>query len=57
MDLSYPAGHSINDMIDPSEYLVNPSWLRYLKMDDLVDLIKKKGRGCAFVKSFSSIAS
>ncbi len=28
MDLSYQPGHSINDMIDPSEYLGTPSWLR-----------------------------
>ncbi len=46
MDLSYPQYHSINDMIDPSDYLGTPSWLRY----PLVDLIKKKGRGCALMK-------
>ncbi len=50
MDLGYPPGHSINYMIDPSEYLGTPSWLRYPKVDDLVDLIKKKGRGCALMK-------
>ncbi len=42
MDLSYPPGHSINDMMDLSEYLGISSWLRYPKVDDLVDLIKKK---------------
>ncbi len=50
MDLSYPPGHSINDMIDPSEYLGTPSSLRHLKLDDLVDLIKTKGGGCALMK-------
>ncbi len=50
MDLSYPPFHSINDIIDSSEYLGTPSWLRCPKVDDLVDLIKKKGRGCALMK-------
>ncbi len=50
MDLSYPPRHFINDMIDPSEYLGTPSWLRYSKVDHLVDQVKKKGRGCASMK-------
>ena len=50
MDLSYPIGHSVNDLISTSEYLGAPMRLRYPSVDDLVKLIKQKGRGCALMK-------
>ncbi len=56
MDLSYPPHHSINDMMDRSDYLGTPSWLRYPKVDDLMDLIKKTGSGCAMMKRYFSRA-
>jgi hypothetical protein len=50
MDLSFPEGRSINNMIPKAEYLGAPVRLRYPGVDDLVDMIKIKGRGCAVYK-------
>ena len=50
MDLSFPPGNSVNDLISTTEYLGAPMRLRYPSVDDLVSLIKKKGKGCALMK-------
>jgi hypothetical protein len=50
MDLSFLPGQSVNDHIDTSKYIGNPVRLKYPKVDDLVEIIKKKGRGCALMK-------
>ncbi len=49
MDLSFPAGKSVNDMINPSKYLGKASQLKYPSVDDLVELVKNKGKGCALM--------
>jgi hypothetical protein len=50
VDLSFPKGSSVNDGIKKSEYLGEPIKLEYPKVDDLVNIIKSKGRGCALFK-------
>ncbi len=49
-DLSYPKGNSINDLIPKWQYLREPTNLTYPRVDDLVDIIKTKGRGCLLFK-------
>ncbi len=49
-DLSYPKGNSINDLIPKGKYLGEPTNLTYPRVDDLVDIIKTKGRGCLLFK-------
>ncbi len=48
--LSFLEGHSINNMIPKAEYLGVPMRLRYLGVDDLVGMVKVKGKGCALYK-------
>ncbi len=50
MDLGFPPGRSVNSMIPKSEYLGAHMRLRYPGVDDLVQQIKSKGRGCALMK-------
>ena len=50
VDLSFPKGSSVNDGIKKGEYLGEPIKLEYPKVDDLVNIIKNKGRDlkCAY---------
>jgi hypothetical protein len=50
LDMSFPGGFSVNDVIPKGEYLGKRVSLRYPGIDELVNLIKLKGRGCAIFK-------
>ncbi len=50
MYLSLPQGRAVNDMVSSVEYLGSPMRLLYPLVDDLVDMVKLKGRGCALYK-------
>ena len=50
LDLSFPKGRSINDHISKTEYLDRKMDLIFPKVDDFVQLIKTKGRGCLLFK-------
>lgn len=50
LDLCYPKGHSINDSISKDFYLGQKISLSYPNVDDLVNVIKVKGRGCLLFK-------
>ena len=43
LDLSFPAGNSVNDLISKEFYLGNKINLTYPKVDNLVGIIKDKG--------------
>ncbi len=38
---------SVNDMVALGKYMGSPMTLHYSSVDDLVDRVKSKGRGCA----------
>ena len=50
LDLSFPKGNSINDFISKEEYLGEKMLTVYPNVDDLVQLIKLKRRGCFLFK-------
>lgn len=50
MDLSFPQGQAVNDFIDKNEYLGEKIEVVFPKVDDYVELIKKKGQGCLLFK-------
>ena len=50
LDLSYPRNSSINDFIEKDEYLGEKTEIIFPKVDDFVELIKQKGRGCLLFK-------
>lgn len=50
MDMSFPEGHSVNDAINKDIFLGSEVKLQYPKVDNLVNLVLKKGRGCALFK-------
>ena len=50
LDLSFPKGNGVNDFISKEEYLGEKILTVYSKVDDLVQLIKLKGRGCLLFK-------
>ena len=50
LDLSFPKGNSVNDHINKNEYLGEKIEIVFPKVDDLVQLIKSKGRGCLLYK-------
>ena len=50
LDLSYPKCNSINDFISKDWYLGEKIKLTYPKVDDLVNIIKIKGRHCLLFK-------
>ena len=50
MNLSYPKGSSVNDVIPKDSYLGHSFHLRYPGVDQLIELIKLKGQGCALFK-------
>ena len=50
LDLSFPRGNSVNDHINKNEYLGEKIEKVFPKVDDLVQLIKSKSRGCLLYK-------
>ena len=50
LNCSCPKGKSVNDLIKKQSYLGEPFYLTYPGVDDLVQLIKSKGRGCLLFK-------
>jgi hypothetical protein len=50
MDLSFPPGLSVNEGILKEIYQGEQVNLRYPSVDDLVDLVKKKGQSCLLFK-------
>ena len=50
LDLSFPKGNSVNDYINKKEYLDEKVEIVFPKVDDFVQLIKAKGRGCLLYK-------
>ena len=50
LDLSFPKGSAVNDFINKDEYLGEKTDLVYPKVDDFIELIKAKGRGCLLYK-------
>ena len=50
LDLSYPRNSSINDFIVKDEYLGEKTEIIFPKVDDFVEFIKQKGRGCLLFK-------
>ena len=50
MDLSFPKGNAINDYIEKNEYLGESTQIIFPKVDDFVELIKTKGKGCMLLK-------
>ena len=50
LDLSCPRGLAVNNFINNEEYFVRKMDLVYPKVDDFIQLIKAKGRGCLLYK-------
>ena len=50
LDLNFLKGNGVNDFISNEEYLGEKMLTVYPKVDDLVQLIKLKGRGCLLFK-------
>ena len=50
LDLSFPSENCVNKGISKDWYLGEPVCLKYPSVDDLVQLIKKKGRYCLIFK-------
>ena len=48
--MSFPKGNSVNDGIKKDEYLDEQITLKYPTVDKLMEVVKKKGRGCMFFK-------
>ena len=49
-DLSFPFENSVNSGIPKNEYIGEPCEIIYLKVDDLVEIIVRKGKGCLMWK-------
>ena len=50
LDLSFPEGACVNENIPKDQYLDTKTNLTFPRVDDLVDLIKLKGKGCHLFK-------
>ena len=50
LDLSFPKGSSINDKVSKDFYLGDKINLTYPGVDDLVNIVKIKGKGCLLFK-------
>ena len=50
LDLSFPSGSAVNDFISNEEYLGDKMDLVYPKIDDFIQLLKTKGKGCLLYK-------
>ena len=51
LDLSFPPGLAVNDFINNEEYFGKNIDLIYPRVDDLIQLIKAKRRGCLLYKT------
>ena len=49
-DMSFPKGNSVNDSIRKDEYLDQKINLKYPTVDNLVEILKHKGKGCLLFK-------
>ena len=50
VDMSFPRGNSINDGIKKDEYLEEKICLTYPTVDNLVEIVRKKGCSCLLFK-------
>ena len=50
INMSFPKGNSINDGIKKDSYLDEQICLKYPTVDKLVEIVKKKGKGCMLFK-------
>ena len=50
INMSFPKGNSINDRIKKDSYLDEQICLKYPTVDKLVEIVKKKGKGCMLFK-------
>ena len=50
VDMSFPKGNSVNDRIKKDEYLDEKINLKYPTIDNLVEIVKHKGKGCLLFK-------
>ena len=50
VDMSFPKGNSINDGIKNDFYLDEQICLKYPTVDKLMEIVKKKGKGCMLFK-------
>ena len=50
MDLSFRKGNAVNDYVSKDEYLGEKAQVIFPKVDDYVELIKTKGKGCLLLK-------
>ena len=50
MDLSFPKGNAVNAYIEKNVYLGEITEVIFPKIDDFVELIKRKGKGCLLFK-------
>jgi hypothetical protein len=50
MDLSHPAGSSVNDGVPKNTYLGEEFSLVYPTIDTFTDIVRRKGRGCLMYK-------
>ena len=50
VDMSFSKGNSINDGIKKDCYLDEQICLKYPTVDKLVEIVKKKGKGCMLFK-------
>jgi hypothetical protein len=50
LDLSSEGGSGVNSVVSKDEYLGQEVNLTYPRVDEFVDLIKKKGKGCFLFK-------
>ena len=50
INMSFPKGNSINNGIKKDSYLDEQIYLKYPTVDKLVEIGKKKGKGCMLIK-------
>lgn len=50
LDLSWPSGSSVNDLIPVDSYLGVPGRLHLPSVDNLVDIVRQCGKGCLLYK-------
>ena len=48
--MSFPKGNSINDGIKKDQYIDEKISLKYPTVDNLVEIVRNKGRGCVLFK-------
>ena len=50
VDLSWPLGNSVNDMVDPDTYVGLDFMLTLPSIDDITNKVKKFGKNCFLAK-------